>query len=63
MERAESPQIGLPGHPPEGRAPGVWLASFKQHSAVHGEVGKSATLLIQRAPCFSYHRCLMERDL
>jgi len=37
-ERAESPRIGLPGNPPEGRAPGVWLASFEQHSAVHGEV-------------------------
>ena len=32
----------MPGHPPEGRAPGVWLASFKQHSAVHGKAGKSA---------------------
>ena len=50
MERAESPQIGLPGHPPGGRAPGVWLASFKQHSAVHGEVWKSATSVGLRAP-------------
>ena len=46
----ESPQIGLPGHPPEGKAPGVWLASFKQHSAVHGEVWKSATSMGLRAP-------------
>ena len=39
----------MPGHPPEGRAPGVWLASFKQHSAVHREVGKSASVGL-RAP-------------
>ena len=49
-ERAESPQIGLPGHPPGGRAPGEWLASFKQHSAVHGQVGKSAISMGLRAP-------------
>ena len=30
--------------------PGVWLASFKQPSAVHGEVGKSSTSVGQRAP-------------
>ena len=40
----------MPAHPPEGRAPGVWLASFKQHSAVHREVGKSATSVGLRAP-------------
>ena len=45
-ERAESPQSGLLG----GRVPGVWLASFKQPSAVHGEVGKSATSVGLRAP-------------
>ena len=28
----------------------MWLASFKQHSAVHGEVGKSATSVGLRAP-------------
>ena len=30
--------------------PGVWLASFKLPSAVHGEVGKSATSVGLRAP-------------
>ena len=49
-ERAESPQIGLPGHPPEGEAPGAWLVSFKKHSAVHGKVEKSATSMGLRAP-------------
>ena len=28
----------------------MWLASFKQHSAVHGDVGKSATSVGLRAP-------------
>ena len=28
----------------------MWLASFKQHSAVHGQVGKSATSVGLRAP-------------
>ena len=28
----------------------MWLASFKQHSAVHGKVGKSATSAELRAP-------------
>jgi len=28
----------------------VWLASFKQHSAEHGTVGKSATSVGLRAP-------------
>ena len=28
----------------------MWLASFKQHSAVHGKVGKSATSAGLRAP-------------
>ena len=28
----------------------MWLASFKQPSAVHGEVGKSATSMALRAP-------------
>jgi len=42
--------VGLPGHPPGGRVPGVWLASFKQPSAVHEEVGKSATSVGLRAP-------------
>ena len=50
MERAEIPQSGLPGNPPRGRVPGVWLASFKQPSAVHAEVGKSATSVGLRAP-------------
>jgi len=49
-ERAESPRIGLPGHPPGGRVTGVWLASFKKTSAVHGGVGKSTTSVGLRAP-------------
>ena len=28
----------------------MWLVSFKQHSVVHGEVGKSATSMGLRAP-------------
>ena len=40
----------MPGHPPGGRAPGVWLASFKQHSAVHEKLWKSATSVGLRAP-------------
>ena len=28
----------------------MWLASFKQHSAVHGKAGKSATSVGLRAP-------------
>ena len=30
--------------------PGMWLASLKLPSAVHGEVGKSATSVGLRAP-------------
>jgi len=61
--RARSFERGGAGGKPEGwvaaippgeRAPGVWLASFKLLSAVHGEVGKSATSVGLRAPagCF-----------
>jgi len=41
---------GLPGNPPGERTPGVWLASFKLPSAVHGEVWKSTTSVRLRAP-------------
>jgi hypothetical protein len=40
----------LPGHLPGERVPDVWLASFTLPSAVHGEVGKSATSAGQREP-------------
>ena len=49
-ERAESPQGWLPGYPPGERVPGGWFASFTLPSAVHGEVGKSATSVGLRAP-------------
>ena len=48
--RAESPQGWLPGHSPGERVPGVWLASFKLPSAMHGDVGKSATSVGLKAP-------------
>ena len=49
VERAESPQGELPGNPLE-RVPGMWLASFKLPSAMHGVVGKSATSVGLKAP-------------
>jgi len=42
--------VGCRGTPRGGRVPGVWLASFKQPSAVHGGAWKNATSVGLRAP-------------
>ena len=48
--RAEGPQGGLSGYPPGERAFGMWLASLRLPSAVHGKAGKSETSVGLRAP-------------